>query len=178
MLSTVPTPRPHSVDPLTLGSTPSKRSLQKSIPAVTTGLGGLDQFEQPRSVSFPEEESTSAEMSDSVAIPSLNHSQLQFEDLPAEIHEAVLDHLFGVRTATLASACPSKSSVTSWSKALRHPRRKALSNLALVSPVWRPLVQERIYRHSQCHCPLLLWFLSLTSSSSSERDDGWVTRVR
>ncbi|PGG96984.1 hypothetical protein AJ80_09757 [Polytolypa hystricis UAMH7299] len=72
---------------------------------------------------------------------------LHFENLPVEIHEAVLDHLFGVRASTLSSISPPKSNSSSWNKALRHPRRKALSDLALVSPAWRRLVQERIYRH-------------------------------
>lgn len=69
--------------------------------------------------------------------------ELQFDNLPIEIHEAILDHLFGER----ASMSTLKSSNGSWNTALRHPRRKALSNLSLISRVWRPLVQERIYRH-------------------------------
>jgi hypothetical protein len=149
MLSTVPTPRRLSIDPLTPGSLPSKLPLQKSTPIAVTSPRGIDQFGQSRPIPFTQQESIGVEMSDPIT-PSLHYTHLQFENLPAEIHEAVLDHLFGVRAATLASACPGKSSATSWSKALRHPRRKALSNLALVSPVWRPLVQERIYRHSQC----------------------------
>jgi hypothetical protein len=72
---------------------------------------------------------------------------LRFENLPIEIHEAILDHIFGERASTVTANSPSKPSARSWSKALRHPRRKALSNLALISPIWRPLVQDRIYRH-------------------------------
>ncbi|KAL1956064.1 hypothetical protein VTO42DRAFT_7659 [Malbranchea cinnamomea] len=74
---------------------------------------------------------------------------LQLLDLPIEIHEAILDHLFGVRGAALGAITSEYSTASTWSKSLRHPRRKALSNLALVSPLWRPLVQERIYRHIQ-----------------------------
>ncbi|KAG5296521.1 hypothetical protein I7I50_09722 [Histoplasma capsulatum G186AR] len=93
--------------------------------------------------------SVELEMSE-LAIPNSTHPhRILFGNLPIEIHEAILDHLFGVRGSTLASLSPSKSRPNSWSKALRHPRRKALSNLALVSSQWRPLVQERIYRHIQ-----------------------------
>src|SRR5262245_60895310 len=112
MFSAIPTPRPHSVEPLTLGSIPSKPPSQKSTPMAAIGPRGLDQFEESPSISFSLEESISAEMSNSITMTSLNHTRLQFESLPAEIHEAVLDHLFGVRAATLASASPSKSSGT------------------------------------------------------------------
>src|SRR5204863_7645754 len=124
MLSTVSTPRPLSIDPLNLGPLPSKLPLQKLTPIAATGP--LDQLEQPLSISFPQQESIGVEMSDSITTPTLCHTQLLFENLPADIHEAVLDHLFGVRAATLSSACPGSSSATSCSKALRHPGRKAL----------------------------------------------------
>jgi len=69
-------------------------------------------------------------------------ARMSLNDLPAEIHECVLDHLFGFRVSTT-----SKSSIVRWGTALRHSRRKELSELALVSPVWRGLIQERLYRH-------------------------------
>lgn len=88
--------------------------------------------------------------------------QSTFESLPIEIHEAVLDYLFGARGSAIASVPSGKAGAGgSWSKALRHPRRKILSNLALVSRKWRPLVQERIYRHSRFYStPLFLTFTS------------------
>lgn len=64
------------------------------------------------------------------------------DDMPAEIHECILDHLFGFRVSPT-----SKSSVTRWGTALRHARRKELSELALVSRTWRAMIQERLYRH-------------------------------
>ncbi|KAH8887325.1 hypothetical protein GQ53DRAFT_656122 [Thozetella sp. PMI_491] len=67
---------------------------------------------------------------------------VDLNDLPAEIHECILDHLFGFRVSPT-----SKSSVTRWGTALRHSRRKELSELALVSTIWRTLIQERLYRH-------------------------------
>ncbi|OJD14065.1 hypothetical protein AJ78_05542 [Emergomyces pasteurianus Ep9510] len=110
---------------------------------------------QPRPNLLRQPPSIELEMSDPVmpssTLPPPPPAPVLFENLPIEIHEAILDHLFGVRGSTLSSLSPAKSSPNSWSKALRHPRRKALSNLALVSSLWRPLVQERIYRHSQGH---------------------------
>ncbi|KAI9807826.1 MAG: hypothetical protein M1825_005131 [Sarcosagium campestre] len=68
-------------------------------------------------------------------------------DLPLEIHEGILDHLFGIRASTLSSASESSPTRHGWSSILRHPRRKQLSNLALVCKTWTGLVQERLYRH-------------------------------
>jgi hypothetical protein len=82
-------------------------------------------------------------------LPLMRRSEIQFEHLPVEIHETILDYLFGERTSALSTSAGGKSTARSWNKSLRHPRRKALSNLALISPVWRVLVQDRIYRHSQ-----------------------------
>ncbi|KAI9739826.1 MAG: hypothetical protein M1834_006547 [Cirrosporium novae-zelandiae] len=70
-----------------------------------------------------------------------------FNDLPAEIHEGILDHLFGVRAATASSRTAGNSGQRGWNTILRHPRRKQLSDLALVNPLWRRLIQERLYRH-------------------------------
>lgn len=74
---------------------------------------------------------------------------LTIHALPAEIHECILDHLFGYRVSTTSPSSLSIPSVNarSWSTALRHSRRKELSNLALVTPLWRYLVQARLFRH-------------------------------
>lgn len=71
------------------------------------------------------------------------------DQLPAEIHECIMDHLFGYRVSTTSPSSLSIPSVNarSWNTALRHSRRKELSNLALVMPAWRWMVQERLYRH-------------------------------
>lgn len=74
--------------------------------------------------------------------PGVNVVGTSISDLPAEIHECILDHLFGFRVSPA-----SKSSITRWGTALRHPRRKELSGLSLVSRAWRVLIQERLYRH-------------------------------
>ncbi|RMD40185.1 hypothetical protein DV735_g4940, partial [Chaetothyriales sp. CBS 134920] len=66
-------------------------------------------------------------------------------DLPPEVQARILDHIFGdMHSVTLGSTSLRGKSVASL---MRHPRRKAVSNLALVCPLWRELVQERIYRH-------------------------------
>ena len=71
--------------------------------------------------------------------------QLCFKTLPSEIQESVLDYLFGDLLAVMPTS--SGGTATRVSAAMRHPRRKELSNMALVSTVWRSLVQGRIFRH-------------------------------
>ncbi|KAF7549152.1 hypothetical protein G7Z17_g6565 [Cylindrodendrum hubeiense] len=71
-----------------------------------------------------------------------------FNRLPIEVHEAILDHLFGYRVSATSRSAMSVSCVTkSWGTALRHSRRRELTELARVSEVWRELVQQRLYRH-------------------------------
>jgi hypothetical protein len=80
--------------------------------------------------------------------PSQATTDINFNILPAEIHECILDHLFGYRVSATSKSSLGMHSVTkSWGTALRHSRRKELSELALVSSVWRVLIQERLYRH-------------------------------
>lgn len=72
-------------------------------------------------------------------------------NLPVEIHECILDHLFGVRlsaSATTRTTSAGQSRVLrGWSTALRHSRRRDVWELALVTENWRQLIQERLYRH-------------------------------
>ncbi|KAF5021242.1 hypothetical protein F66182_6732 [Fusarium sp. NRRL 66182] len=71
-----------------------------------------------------------------------------FNQLPIEVHEAILDHLFGYRVSATSRSSMAVSSITkSWGTALRHSRRRELTELALVSDIWRILVQQRLYRH-------------------------------
>ncbi|KAJ5807687.1 hypothetical protein N7447_011143 [Penicillium robsamsonii] len=74
-------------------------------------------------------------------------SGIQFVNLPVEIHEIILDQIFGKRASAGNRMAYGESSAQNWIKALHHPRRKALSNLALTCRVWTGLVQSRIYRH-------------------------------
>lgn len=76
-------------------------------------------------------------------------SAIQFVNLPVEIHEIILDCIFGKRASAGNHTAYGQSSAQNWSKALHHPRRKALSNLAVTCRVWTGLVQSRIYRHGE-----------------------------
>lgn len=78
-----------------------------------------------------------------------NVSISPLNDLPIEIHECILDHLSGVRaSASSRTATAGNTKVLrNWGTALRHSRRREVSELALVSLQWRALVQERLYRH-------------------------------
>ena len=68
--------------------------------------------------------------------------------LPTEIHECILDHLFGVRASASSRTAAGKMKVLrSWGTVLRHSRRREVSELALVSETWRDLIQDRLYRH-------------------------------
>lgn len=69
-------------------------------------------------------------------------------DLPAEIQEGIIDYIHGALGSALSDAQGSGHVARNWSMAMRHPRRKQLSDLCLVSKVWRVLVQQRLYRHS------------------------------
>lgn len=70
------------------------------------------------------------------------------QDLPLEIQGLILDYLFGDIHPVTASSTSLLPGLKAVSSAMRHPRRKSLTELSLVSPAWRELVQERIYRHS------------------------------
>jgi len=69
--------------------------------------------------------------------------------LPLEIQGLILDYLFGDIHAVNSSSTSLLSGANCLSSAMRHPRRRALTDVALVSRTWRELVQERIYRHSK-----------------------------
>lgn len=71
--------------------------------------------------------------------------KLSLHDLPSEVQGKVLDFIFGDMHSVYAASTSLRGK--SVSSLMRHPRRKAVSNLALVSPAWRDMVQERIYRH-------------------------------
>ncbi|KAL5333894.1 hypothetical protein BJX70DRAFT_39028 [Aspergillus crustosus] len=155
MISTIPPPRPVSVNALarassvsnTLSCSKSVRSTSAEIPVregsftVPVGPEYLGWVQSP-----VDTEMEDIQPVDTVLSSSSCQSNVQFQHLPVEIHETILDYLFGERTSTFTSAC-GKTPARTWNKSLRHPRRKALSNLALLSHLWRVLVQDRIYRH-------------------------------
>lgn len=72
-----------------------------------------------------------------------------FDKLPVEILELILDLLFGdMRAVFPNSRTTGTKTLSKWEKELRLPRRKELTNLALVNSAWTGRVQRRIYRHS------------------------------
>lgn len=87
--------------------------------------------------------------SDTTLFDPIIHPATSLDVLPVEIQEAILDHLFGFRVSTTSISGMQISSMgsKSWSTAMRHSRRKELTELALVSSSWRDLVQQRLYRH-------------------------------
>ena len=75
-----------------------------------------------------------------------NHTPKQsLNDLPLEVQGKILDFIFGDMHSVHAGSTSLRGK--SVASLMRHPRRKAVSDFALVSPQWRELVQERIYRH-------------------------------
>ncbi|KAL8804297.1 MAG: hypothetical protein Q9182_002662 [Xanthomendoza sp. 2 TL-2023] len=67
--------------------------------------------------------------------------------LPVEVQEGIIDHLAGHIVGIFPSSAGIPHGSRNWSTAMRHPRRKQLSDMALVSKTWRGLIQERLYRH-------------------------------
>ncbi|KAH7156527.1 hypothetical protein EDB81DRAFT_644926 [Dactylonectria macrodidyma] len=71
-----------------------------------------------------------------------------FSWLPIEVHEGILDHLFGYRASPTSRSAMGVPCVTKhWGTALRHSRRRELTELGRVCELWRVLVQQRLYRH-------------------------------
>lgn len=71
-----------------------------------------------------------------------------FDSTPIEVHEAILDQLFGVCTpVSRGSGLWSPNAARGLGTALRSSRRREMTQLALVNPTWRILVQQRLYRH-------------------------------
>ncbi|TQV96429.1 hypothetical protein IF1G_05012 [Cordyceps javanica] len=121
---------------------------------------------RPSSTPYPfagsEEPTCSDTLDFALAIASINvspstkarepHDQRRpathFTDAPIEVHEAILDQLFG----TCAPVSPrsglwSPNAARGLGTALRHSRRREMTQLALVNSTWRTLVQQRLYRH-------------------------------
>ncbi|KAE8151479.1 hypothetical protein BDV25DRAFT_92142 [Aspergillus avenaceus] len=152
MISTIPPPRPVSVNSLARAPISSTIPYSKSTRSTSAEFQISDAPVIPRTVAdqLVCQSPVDTEMEDVeivVDAPRPRRPELQFENLPVEIHEAILDYVFGERAAAFTTTGPGRSPGRSWNKSLRHPRRKVLSDLALISPVWRSLVQDRIYRH-------------------------------
>ena len=149
---------------------PSTPTTVRTFPLEQVKIGDLDDGiippDRPKSTPFPKQEPLEGDIQRSLRLsdpearqeqdtPLLsdqesrsNSSSSALNDLPTEIHEQILDHLFGVRSSASSRTTAGKSkALRSWGSALRHSRRREVSELALVSNKWRELVQERLYRH-------------------------------
>ena len=82
------------------------------------------------------------------AIPS-GDKALKLSHLPGEIQETILEGLLGSLSSISCSKNDGSHGTKNWSSIMRHPRRRQISDLALISPTWRRLVQQRIYRHGE-----------------------------
>lgn len=74
-----------------------------------------------------------------------------FVTLPNELHDMILENIFGDCPSGFPLKTTGRDTLEGWQVALRHPRRKELSNLALVCRQWTYLVQSRIYKNSMSH---------------------------
>lgn len=72
---------------------------------------------------------------------------VQLQDLPEEVQQGVLDIIMGTLSSTLSSVGDTSHGMRNWSNAMRHPRGKYVSELALVSRSWCRMIQERLFRH-------------------------------
>lgn len=75
--------------------------------------------------------------------------QSHLETLPPEILEGIVGHVVGHLGSTTSDPPGTQHTVRNWNAIMRHPRRKKVADLALVSHTWRRLIQERVYRHSK-----------------------------
>lgn len=174
---TIPPPRPVSVNSLARAPVSATIPYQKGTGTRSTSAEIQIHDDSDAPTVMPSQLDCETPMDTEMEGTQLNaaeshprRSELRFENLPIEIHEAILDHLFGERASAFTTTAPGKSSARSWTKALRHPRRKALSNLSLIARVWRPLVQDRIYRHSELfsafHLEVLFRLLTFLATQS------------
>ncbi|KAF4975085.1 hypothetical protein FZEAL_8086 [Fusarium zealandicum] len=130
---------PDFVPPTRPSSTPFPHPDRRHSKPCCFGDSSYDADEQPATGSL-------AALDDEPV--SLPRPVTDFNQLPIEVHEAILDHLFGYRVSSTSRSSMAVSSITKrWGTALRHSRRRELTELALVSDIWRILVQQRLYRH-------------------------------
>ncbi|KAI4178716.1 MAG: hypothetical protein L6R41_008259, partial [Letrouitia leprolyta] len=91
-------------------------------------------------------EDSNAEHMTRLSMQTQPHS-VHLTELPVEVQESVIEYLAGHLGGVVPSSVKATRGFRNWSTAMRHPRRKQLSDLALVSKTWRTLIQERLYRH-------------------------------
>lgn len=149
--------RPGSVSPLASAPVAVPESAEKPNCSISANIIGQDDYQTLTShIAASEDQSH----------PLAGQSAIQFTELPVEIHEVILDQIFGKRASLSNHSAHGQSSAQNWSKALHHPRRKALSDLALTCRMWTGLVQSRIYRHSEFYLTVNLKFNAIVLMSS------------
>lgn len=103
----------------------------------------------------PSSQAESSLAEDSTVRPATNtvkqakHPKTKLNDLPPEIQDAIIGHLSGSLHSAASGGPFELDGARNWNMVMRHPRRKQLSDLALVTRAWRGLVQQRLYRHSK-----------------------------
>ena len=136
---TTPRKRNPSV-PLTHAVTEDGQS--SGIPRLRTSSKHDLEMQYPDRSRRREGQTTTSDSLDTRIDDKKESRNLNMQDLPEEIVKRILDYIFGdMRPVNSASTS------TGLSHRMRHPRRKAVSELALISPEMRIMVQERIYRH-------------------------------
>ncbi|KAJ6185238.1 hypothetical protein N7519_006539 [Penicillium mononematosum] len=149
MISAIPPAPSELVNSIASAPIPGPASAGKSNYSITSNIICRDTCENRVSSTIPagEDQSHLPAQVPASTISAPVQSGIQFVSLPVEIHEIILDYIFGRRASAGNHTAYGESSAQNWSKALHHPRRKALANLALTCRVWTGLVQCRIYRH-------------------------------
>lgn len=117
---------------------------EKDIERLTVRVKGVSEEPEPEPMHI-DNTNTETIMRGSESIHPA--SGLSIEDLPLEVQGVVLGYIFGDLHSLNCGSTALQPGSKNISSSMRHPRRKAVSDLALVSPSWRELVQERIYRH-------------------------------
>jgi hypothetical protein len=112
-----------------------------------------------RTANGPDQSQTSSVRKDGLQADITPSSKMTFSGLPTEIHELILDHLFGTRASTANTSSTSRG----WSTALRHSRRRQLSDVALISRSYRELIQGRLFKHSEFVLPRMISILNRNS---------------
>ena len=151
---------------ISIPSTPVPRSLSRSTPRALTvkppplKLRSKNQTEDDISVQpLSQANDTSVETEDPFFVPvaqAAKPSQCprsHLENLPPEILEGIVSHIVGHLGSAASDSTGVQHPVRNWNAIMRHPRRKKLADLAIVSYTWRGLIQERIYRHSKVATP-------------------------
>lgn len=84
-----------------------------------------------------------------VIVPLPQATKTKLDDLPTELLELIAGFVVGRLGSASAASTGSENIIRNWNDHMRHPRRKNIGEMALVSRKWRRLIQERLFRHSE-----------------------------